>query len=179
MRKIDRKTVRKNPNYTGVYKVHGPTTVQQVQVSYRTDPETYAPIWERRVSVGTELSEDGLLLDGVLMSREWRECYECPADWYDSTSVQGHILPVYTLGRSNRYVFEYEPLAVTCADCGKSFPADRLSTSYLDDDLGSDRVCPECGCWDCCEVPPNEVLSDDELAEIALLNEQAPSEKNP
>ena len=37
-----------------------------------------------------------------------------------------------------------------------------------DDEIYNDRVCPECGAWDCCEIK-FEKVSDKELEAIAKL----------
>lgn len=48
------------------------------------------------------------------------------------------------------WIYEFEPLAVTCNECGAQFDYGELqSDSGSDADSYSDTVCPKCGEWNC------------------------------
>lgn len=57
-----------------------------------------------------------------------------------------HTLPLYALP---------DPTPeVTCRACEETFPAFQLRTAPADHEEPCDTICPVCGAWECCEVPP-------------------------
>lgn len=60
------------------------------------------------------------------------------------------------------YETEWDDPPVICGQCGHRCSASRLGHDSLGDDdrSDSDRVCPACGTWDCCE------LRDESVAEF-------------
>lgn len=54
-----------------------------------------------------------------------------------------------------RCVKRMKSMNVVCEECGEEFDWRELQEDYIDDEYGydsSNRICPRCGCWDCCEV---------------------------
>ncbi len=64
---------------------------------------------------------------------------------YSRTTNQ-HTLPLYALP---------DPTPeVTCRACEETFPAFQLRTAPADHEEPCNTICPVCGAWECCEVPP-------------------------
>ena len=55
-----------------------------------------------------------------------------------------------------RFLFEYEPTEVECKECHEKFLHTELRSDSMGDDY-SDRICPRCGCWDCCDIKFEEL----------------------
>jgi len=49
------------------------------------------------------------------------------------------------------YICEYENPDLECSGCHGKFKANELRADSLDFDTWSNRICPYCGKWDCCE----------------------------
>ena len=90
-----------------------------------------------------------------------------------SKTVNQPMQTLHTLTPQPNYSFNHEDIEVRCESCEAMFPSSELvSDDVSDGDYGyswSDRCCPKCGTWDCCELE-YEKLSDPELAAIAALN---------
>lgn len=53
------------------------------------------------------------------------------------------------------WLYDYLPTNVTCDSCGESFDHSELRSDESfdgEEEFYSDRICPRCGEWDCCEV---------------------------
>ena len=63
---------------------------------------------------------------------------------------------VRTLTPEPSYLFAYEEAIVKCEECGAEFVHDEFESDYMPDGVGdeiwSNRICPKCGYWDCCET---------------------------
>ena len=61
----------------------------------------------------------------------------------------------YTLTPAPKYLYKYGDDEVSCDICGESFSWRELESKdveYGDEYYYSDRVCPKCESWDCCEI---------------------------
>jgi len=68
---------------------------------------------------------------------------------------------------TTEYLFEYEPLEVTCQYCGAKFDHSELHSYWDGIDLYIENECPYCGHSDCVEIE-YESLTDDVLREVGL-----------
>lgn len=53
------------------------------------------------------------------------------------------------------YSFEYRRTKVKCSYCDSSFTHDKLKSDSMEDDdhySHSDKICPVCGEWECCQL---------------------------
>lgn len=75
-----------------------------------------------------------------------------------STSYNQQIL--HSLSPQPKYIVEYEDIIVECDECNEKFKISELEYDYItmitpDDEcveVESNKICPKCGHWDCCEL---------------------------
>lgn len=81
--------------------------------------------------------------------------------------VSSNVVDVTSAVPAPKYLYEYEPLDVTCKYCGATFDHSRLIEFWDDDcDIWREKVCPSCGKDNCVDIA-YESLSD-VLKEIGL-----------
>ena len=71
-----------------------------------------------------------------------------------NTKYNNYIL--HSLSPQPDYFIEYEDVEVECDECGAKFCFKELQYGEYDDNrydyYYSDKVCPKCFAWDCCEL---------------------------
>jgi len=65
---------------------------------------------------------------------------------------EADVLRYRTLTPDPDFLFRYVPTVVECAECHERFDYSDLESDEIDDDIWSDRVCPKCHAFDCCEL---------------------------
>jgi len=58
------------------------------------------------------------------------------------------------------FLFQYVQAVVECKECHERFDHSELDSDEIDDDTWSDRVCPKCGAFDCCEIEYEELTPE-------------------
>lgn len=56
---------------------------------------------------------------------------------------------IFTTEPQPEWLYEYLPTEVECNYCGATFDHSELQSDSCD---YSERICPECGSWDCCDI---------------------------
>jgi hypothetical protein len=81
-----------------------------------------------------------------------------PRDYFQVT-VNNHIQEYHSMVPEPAQFFEYEKTSVECCNCHAKFPYTDLKTDSIPDygceyadEYYSDRVCPKCNEFDCCEL---------------------------
>lgn len=76
------------------------------------------------------------------------------------------------------FLWEYAPTEVRCGVCGEAFSHTELETDDTDfgDDgyCSTDRKCPKCGVWDCCELERESLSFSEMLAIVQQRENQFP-----
>lgn len=79
---------------------------------------------------------------------------------------------IEALGTAPRYFYSYSDTMVQCDNCRKQFNYNELQYEDMYDSWGyTDRQCPFCHRWDCCELE-YEKLSQETLKGIYESNKQ-------
>ena len=67
-------------------------------------------------------------------------------------NITRNIQPIYSMFSEPKYLFDYIPTKVQCFDCGNKFYHTELESDEFGWDVYSDKVCPKCGNFDCCQI---------------------------
>jgi hypothetical protein len=62
---------------------------------------------------------------------------------------------LHTISPEGKWLYEYEDTLVTCYHCKAQFSYNDLESdemSFGDNDMWTDKVCPKCHTWSCCEI---------------------------
>lgn len=65
------------------------------------------------------------------------------------------VQKIYLMSPVPKYSFEYDDIEIRCEHCEKVFPYSKLEEDWeesWDSYSNSERVCPYCYGWDCCEI---------------------------
>jgi hypothetical protein len=137
--KIDRSTVRPNPNAgQSIYQVAGRSHVYETRVFKRG-----------RDWIKQELS------DGLLNRQDSITSLKCPANWASSINHVQEYQTFHSMSPEPGFIYTYENPELVCDSCGGTFRYRDLETDDMfdgEDDLYCDTVCPLCHSWDCCDV---------------------------
>lgn len=131
-------------------------------------PAARAGVWH--VACGpatlTVVSEQPLLLSGLrLVAQQPGRCEYLAQPGFDASllATAGQSLqlnysqPTQTLhSHPQRWSLHYDDPLVRCDYCQAEFKSSEL-LSNDDQDFWSERVCPVCGTWDCCETSRESV----------------------
>ncbi len=135
--RVDRDSVKRNPR------------------SGRTDFQvcTGPPTYERRTN---EVSADG---ETWIITNQ-------------TTTRTDNVQTIHTLAPAGPFLFDYLLTKVKCVECNCEFDHTKLESESEDNgsseyDWYSERVCPRCGKWDCCELE-FEKLSNEVLGVLSL-----------
>lgn len=78
-------------------------------------------------------------------------------------TAKQNINKLYSLTPEGSHFYDFEKTIISCDSCGKTFSWDQLKAEGCDD-FWSDRICPSCEAWDCCELEferLNDILKED------------------
>jgi len=84
-------------------------------------------------------------------------------------SVKNRVSSVTVPPDNRKYLHEQEDLKLRCDCCECEVKISELESDSHDEGGYSNKVCPNCGAWDCVDWE-SETLSDEELAKIANDN---------
>ncbi len=71
----------------------------------------------------------------------------------DGSTRTMNIQTLYSLTPEPKWLYKYTPTVIECKNCKKFIIHTELESDSFDYDGGySNRVCPECGEWDCCDI---------------------------
>lgn len=161
--KIDRSTIRKNPNAgnTVYYRNIGPAEY------YKTTVERIENQWVKTDYSGRE--ENGEIVYNINRIQS----YGCKNNPFDFLGVKewSHqpYERIYSLYPEPEYLFSYENPLIKCEYCEAEFPISELVNDFCDYGGYNDRVCPKCSVWDCCEI-------EYEVFDPKSINEKSPME---
>lgn len=99
-----------------------------------------------------------------------RTTYHFPGKWSDDGKGGRfrEIQTVYSMMMPEpAYLYSYEQAIIECNNCHEKFDIKELLTdSYYDaeGDYYSDKICPKCNTWECCDIEYEEFSK--ELMEI-------------
>lgn len=161
--KIDRKTIRKNPNAgNNVYQYSLGDTGGTVTITGK-EGDLVSPTWVER----TWDQMSGLLIS-------FRELNPKEIDGNPGLKIsmtkRTNIQTLYTLSPEPEWLYEYEDTQLTCLSCQKSFSHTKLE-DYYDEDSSNNEICPCCGKWDCIDGEVRNEKIEDVIAELKVAAE--------
>lgn len=167
--KIDRKSIRKNPNAgRATQKVAGRREVTFTctgELPEYLKNEKYAIITQESETWSTDeiIKEySGLIIDESILDKLYKTkdafiTIEMNQEW-----------DTLTFPPEQTYFYDYKNTKVKCAECGHKFMSNEFAEFENEwDDYYSHthEGCPECGEWDCCDVR-YEIIAELETADL-------------
>lgn len=178
-RKIDKSTIRKNPDYdpSGIANIPLAPTANVAFMCKAPLPESlekFLILTNIRSHYGGELSGmcmvDAITMEPPESSEEVKILYaKMRALGCENIgiSIHNNNQEIHNLLRSPPYLYDYEDVEVQCKKCKKKFMSNELLEAQSDDEACEYTMeqCPKCRKWDCCEIVYEE-RSDEELADL-------------
>jgi hypothetical protein len=170
--RIDRSTIRKNPNA-------GSTSTPlfgRVSTTAVLECVGALPYAVKAITNTSGISfSDGVCRYNVHVSEDVDKLTEVAKKHNVKVVSYTQDRPVQLVAHppESAILYSHEDTKVRCVKCDKEFSVRQLgSDSMMEDDSYNDCVCPFCDAWDCCEVT-YEKLSDipkEELRECLIEN---------
>lgn len=179
--KIDRKSVKRNPNA-------GRTQTMVAGVVNTTlDVTFFIPMPEEIKKHVRVISYSHTFPVHSFVSRHQYQCVIDPKEdiqaliteiqkyTKDFNIIQNRPVQILDHDPEPEFLYDMETPDATCENCHETFSCTLLKSdgsSDPDDYSYSDEICPKCGYWDCCSFETEE-LSIDELSKIAAENQKS------
>lgn len=145
---IDRKSIRKNPNYgREYYIIYGPTILEvDFHSKLPISPEEDFGVGATIIYFSGAEQSGTLLLNDLSKFKDLQKLVNI-LRWENKTESK----VVYGLGDEPKYLFDYHDFVVSCDSCGYSFNWRQLKSDSVGD-IYSNTICPKCDTWDCCDL---------------------------
>ena len=164
--KIDRKTVRKNPDYEPGDFTRTIPGAMTIYLNIIGDVPDYLEFISAQISVESNQCYP-MLQKRILTDHPNEELLKRISKDPKILNIEmdRDMIDVTTIGEP-KYLYSYVPTEIECLYCNKKFlHTELVADSSSESDYYSDEICPHCGDWDCCDIKYEE-LTDDEINQI-------------
>ena len=165
--KIDRKTVRRNPDYEPGRYASFAQGLPEFWIKIKGDIPEYL-INKVRVSSVTYGSDHPVIQNTLLIGDLDKDLAEILYKDPQILSIERYseIIDITTIDEP-MYLYDYIPTEIECNTCGKIFLHNKLESDSLYETY-SNQICPYCRDWYCCDIDFEE-LTNDELEKLCGL----------
>jgi hypothetical protein len=74
--------------------------------------------------------------------------------------IEREVTRLRTLYPQGKYLYDHLDTEIECSECHEKFLHTELEADYEwmgDDEIWSNKICPKCGVWNCCEIEYEEL----------------------
>jgi hypothetical protein len=173
--KIDRSTVRPNPN-AGRNRYYEPAYIE-IEVQIRTGLTKLSATLGSNIDKIQEKLPETVKLTSLKLSEDDAELNMMALDSYTLENflkksgfghreytliVNNHFQEILSAIPEPKYLYEYEKTTIQCIHCNKRFSYELIDDKYIENDDDWDymvlkNACPKCGKAECCEIEYEQI----------------------
>lgn len=154
---IDRSTIKRNPNAGNtVHYMYGKQFYYRETVTHTVD-EQQLPVWVKKKYIINGNS------DAFKIAEQKYYQVENPFNWTLREWMEQPTEEIHSLTPESDYLYDYLPTLVQCNCCGIMIEYKDLESNSMHsegDEIYSDKVCPHCGAFECCEIEFEKFTKD-------------------